>query len=150
MWAADPDPGVLRMKELKILGKRVTWANLFAVNDRESMTVAMEKLVPFMTPETTTVGILNNRTDRERRAVQFAEVAVQDLDFMRLVTFGAFEGLGHRPARAERLSARSHHQPRRHAQPAGRDDRRSDDRADADIRTCSSSASSTSTPIKRR
>jgi gamma-polyglutamate synthase len=93
MWAAEPDPGVLRMKELKILGKRVTWANLFAVNDRESMTVAMEKLVPFMTPETTTVGILNNRTDRERRAVQFAEVAVQDLDFMRLVTFGAFEGL---------------------------------------------------------
>jgi poly-gamma-glutamate synthase PgsB/CapB len=93
MWAAEPDPGVLRMKELKILGKRVTWANLFAVNDRESMTVAMEKLVPFMTDDTTTVGILNNRTDRERRAVQFAEVAVQDLDFMRLVTFGAFEGL---------------------------------------------------------
>ena len=93
MWAAEPDPGVLRMKELKILGKRVTWANLFAVNDRESMVVAMEKLVPHITPETTTVGILNNRTDRERRAVQFAEVAVKDLDFMRLVTFGAFESL---------------------------------------------------------
>ncbi len=93
MWAADPDPGVLRMKELRILGKRVTWANLFAVNDRESMTVAMEKLLPFMTDDTTTVGILNNRSDRERRATQFADVAVEDLDFMRLVTFGAFEGL---------------------------------------------------------
>ena len=57
MWAADPDPGVLRMKELKILGKRVTWANLFAVNDRESMSVAMEKLVPYMTDQTTTVGV---------------------------------------------------------------------------------------------
>ncbi|MBI4936326.1 MAG: poly-gamma-glutamate synthase PgsB [Actinobacteria bacterium] len=90
---ADPDPGVLRMKELRILGKRVTWANLFAVNDRESMVVAMEKLVPFMTPETTTVGILNNRSDRERRAIQFAEVAVKDLSFNYLVTFGAFEGL---------------------------------------------------------
>jgi poly-gamma-glutamate synthase PgsB/CapB len=93
MWAADPDPGVLRMKELEILGKRVTWANLFAVNDRESMSVAMEKLVPYMTSETTTVGILNNRADRERRAIQFADVAVEDLDFMKLVTFGAFEGL---------------------------------------------------------
>ncbi|MGB8860594.1 MAG: poly-gamma-glutamate synthase PgsB [Ilumatobacteraceae bacterium] len=93
MVAAAPDPGVLRMKELRILGKRVTWANLFAVNDRESMVVAMEKLVPFITPETTTVGILNNRTDRERRAVQFADVAVKDLSFDRLVTFGAFEGL---------------------------------------------------------
>lgn len=90
---ADPDPGVLRMKELRILGKRVTWANLFAVNDRESMVVAMEKLVPYMTPETTTVGILNNRSDRERRAIQFAEVAVKDLSFDYLVTFGAFEGL---------------------------------------------------------
>ena len=93
MVAAAPDPGVLRMRELHIRGKRVTWANLFAVNDRESMAIAMEKLVPFMTPETTTVGILNNRTDRERRAVQFADVAVKDLSFDRLVTFGAFEGL---------------------------------------------------------
>lgn len=93
MVAAAPDPGVLRMRELRILGKQVTWANLFAVNDRESMVVAMEKLVPYMTPNTTTVGILNNRTDRERRAVQFADVAVHDLSFDRLVTFGAFEGL---------------------------------------------------------
>jgi poly-gamma-glutamate synthase PgsB/CapB len=93
MVEAPPDPGVLRMKELLILGKRVTWANLFAVNDRESMSVAMEKLVPFIGETTTTVGILNNRTDRERRAIQFADVAVEDLDFQYLVTFGAFEGL---------------------------------------------------------
>jgi hypothetical protein len=57
------------------------------------MSVAMEKLVPYMSDQTTTVGILNNRADRERRATQFADVAVQDLDFDRLVTFGAFEGL---------------------------------------------------------
>jgi poly-gamma-glutamate synthase PgsB/CapB len=93
MVKADPDPGVLRMKELAIGGKRVTWANLFAVNDRESMVAAMEKLVPYMTDETTTVGILNNRADRERRAIQFADVAAFDLSFDRLVTFGAYEGL---------------------------------------------------------
>lgn len=93
MVEAAPDPGVLRMKELEIGGKRVTWANLFAVNDRESMSVAMEKLVPFMSEDTITVGILNNRADRERRAIQFADVAVQDLDFDRLVTFGAYESL---------------------------------------------------------
>ena len=92
MIKAEPDPGVLRMKELAIAGKKVTWANLFAVNDRESMVAAMEKLVPFQTPETITVGILNNRSDRERRAIQFADVAVHDLVFDRLVTFGAYEG----------------------------------------------------------
>ena len=93
MVAAPPDPGVLRMKELDIGGKRVTWANLFAVNDRESMIAAIDKLVPFRSDETITVGILNNRSDRERRAIQFADVAVNDLEFDVLATFGAYEGL---------------------------------------------------------
>lgn len=93
MIDAPPDPGVLRMRELRIGGKRVTWANLFAVNDRESMIAAMEKLDPYLTADTTLVGILNNRADRERRAIQFADVAVNDLRFDRLVTFGAYEGL---------------------------------------------------------
>lgn len=93
MTAAPPDPGVLRMRELEIAGKHVTWANLFAVNDRESMIAAIDKLTPFRTDKTLTVGILNNRGDRERRAIQFADVAVNDLDFDVLATFGAYEGL---------------------------------------------------------
>jgi poly-gamma-glutamate synthase PgsB/CapB len=93
MVDAPPDPGVLRMKELRIGDKKVTWANLFAVNDRESMVAAMTKLDPFMTDDTIVVGILNNRSDRERRAIQFADVAVNDLTYDRLVTFGAYEGL---------------------------------------------------------
>ena len=93
MIEAPPDPGVLRMKELRIGDKRVTWANLFAVNDRESMIAAMGKLDPYRADDTTVIGILNNRSDRERRAIQFADVAVNDLDFDRLVTFGAYEGL---------------------------------------------------------
>jgi poly-gamma-glutamate synthase PgsB/CapB len=91
MVAAAPDPGVLRLLELEIGDKKVTWANLFAVNDRESMIVAYERLRPYVTSDTTTVGILNNRSDRQRRAIQFADVAVHDLRFDRLVTFGAYE-----------------------------------------------------------
>jgi poly-gamma-glutamate synthase PgsB/CapB len=93
MVEAPPDPGVLRMKDLEIRAKHVTWANLFAVNDRESMVVAFDKLKPYIGPDTTVVGILNNRSDRERRAIQFADVAVFDLAFDRLATFGAYEGL---------------------------------------------------------
>ena len=91
MVRAAPDPGVLRLKHLRIGDKLVTWANLFAVNDRESMVAAMERLQPYRSPRTTTVGILNNRADRQLRATQFADVAVRDLDFDRLVTFGAYE-----------------------------------------------------------
>jgi poly-gamma-glutamate synthase PgsB/CapB len=93
MVSAQADPGVLRIERYKIAGKNVTWANLFAVNDRESMIAAAEKLVPYAGPNTTSVGILNNRSDRQRRALQFADIAVNDLSFDRLVTFGAYEDL---------------------------------------------------------
>jgi poly-gamma-glutamate synthase PgsB/CapB len=93
MVKAPADPGVLRIERYKIGGKNVTWANLFAVNDRESMVAASEKLRPYIGKNTTSVGILNNRTDRQRRAIQFADIAVNDLAFDRLVTFGAYEDL---------------------------------------------------------
>ncbi|MDH4176207.1 MAG: poly-gamma-glutamate synthase PgsB [Thermoleophilia bacterium] len=91
MARAKPDPGVLGVRELRIAGKQVAWANLFAVNDRESMIAALERLADRRGPDTTVVGILNNRADRERRALQFADVAARDLDFDYLVTFGAYE-----------------------------------------------------------
>lgn len=93
MVKAPADPGVLRIDRYKIAGKNVTWANLFAVNDRESMIAAAEKLRPYSGDNTTSVGILNNRSDRQRRALQFADIAVNDLRFDRLVTFGAYEDL---------------------------------------------------------
>ena len=93
MVEAAPDPGVLRMKTVTVGDKEVIWANLFAVNDRESMVAAMERLSPYRTPDTVTVGILNNRADRQRRALQFADVAANDLDFDRLATFGAYEDI---------------------------------------------------------
>jgi poly-gamma-glutamate synthase PgsB/CapB len=93
MVKAAPDPGVLRIERYKVAGKNLTWANLFAVNDRESMIAAAEKLKPYIGEHTTSVGILNNRTDRQRRALQFADIAVNDLSFDRLVTFGAYEDL---------------------------------------------------------
>ena len=93
MVKAPADPGVLRVERYQIAGKNLTWANLFAVNDRESMVAASEKLRPYIGANTTTVGILNNRSDRQRRAIQFADIAVNDLEFDRLVTFGAYEDL---------------------------------------------------------
>ena len=51
----------------------------------------MERLQHFCTRQSTVVGILNNRQDREQRAYQFADIATYDLKFDRLVTFGAYE-----------------------------------------------------------
>ena len=122
-----PDPGVLRMKELCIGGKRVTWANLFAVNDRESMVAAMENWRRTSPTTRSTVGILNNRADRERRGCSSPTSPPRPV-VRPAGDFGAHEGLvtdrlaqnGVTPTRSE---------PRRRTEPAVGPAPRSDDRA---------------------
>lgn len=93
MIHSQPDIGVVRLQNTKIRNKPVMWANLFAVNDRESMIISMDMLNAYCDEKTLKIGILNNRYDRERRAEQFGDIAVKDLSFDWLITFGAFEDL---------------------------------------------------------
>ncbi len=91
MWSAEPDPGVLRIENARVRDVDVTWANMFAVNDRESTIFVMDRVLRFSKESTVTIGILNNRLDRQQRALQFADIAARDLDLDILVTFGAYE-----------------------------------------------------------
>jgi len=93
MAKAKGDIGVVRLQRVTLRGKPVIWANLFAVNDRESMIISMDMLEASCDEKTIKIGILNNRYDRERRAEQFGDVAVKDLKFGWLITFGAYEDL---------------------------------------------------------
>jgi poly-gamma-glutamate synthase PgsB/CapB len=93
MVKAKGDIGVVRLQRVTLHNKPVIWANLFAVNDRESMMVSMDMLDAYTNDKTIKIGILNNRYDRERRAEQFSDVAVKDLSFDWLITFGAYETL---------------------------------------------------------
>ena len=76
MVEADGDPGVLRLQSTMLADKTVTWANLFAVNDRQSIVAVMEAVLSHQTADTTMVGILNNRLDRADRALQFADIVI--------------------------------------------------------------------------
>jgi poly-gamma-glutamate synthase PgsB/CapB len=91
MWNARPDPGVVDIQHTQWKGREITWAPLFAVNDRESAIISVESLRPFYNPRATRIGILNNRYDRADRALRFAHIAVEDLDFDVWITFGAYE-----------------------------------------------------------
>jgi len=91
MWSAEPDPGVLRVINTRIGDKLVTWSNMFAVNDRESTIAVLDRVNLFVSDDTTVIGILNNRPDRQQRAIQFADIAANDLTLDRIVTFGAYE-----------------------------------------------------------
>ncbi len=93
MIKAKGDIGVLRLQRVTLRNKPVIWANLFAVNDRESMMIGMDMLEAYCNDKTVKIGILNNRYDRERRAEQFGNVAAKDLKFDWLITFGAYEEL---------------------------------------------------------
>jgi poly-gamma-glutamate synthase PgsB/CapB len=93
MIKSKGDIGVVRLQRVTLKDKPVIWANLFAVNDRESMMISMDVLEAYCDDKTIKIGILNNRYDRERRAEQFGDVTVKDLKFDWLITFGAYEDL---------------------------------------------------------
>jgi gamma-polyglutamate synthase len=89
MQSAQPDPGAFRLQQVERDGNCITWANLFAVNDRESFIDLCERLF-VLHPKHQRVVILNNRRDRQTRVELFAELAVQ-LAFDLVVSFGDFE-----------------------------------------------------------
>ena len=90
MANSSPDPGALTIRNTVINDKLVTWANLFAVNDRESAIYLFDLLAKYRTADTTTVVILNNRLDRELRALLFADIAVFDLAPDRIAAVGYY------------------------------------------------------------
>ncbi|MCP4424259.1 MAG: poly-gamma-glutamate synthase PgsB, partial [Chloroflexi bacterium] len=89
MQNAAPDVGAVHIQRRWVHGKELVWGPLFAVNDRESTIVSVEALRKYHRPEATRIGILNNRLDRAVRAIQFAEIAAQDLQLDYFITFGA-------------------------------------------------------------
>ena len=91
MQKATPDIGAVQVARRNVYGKKVVWAPLFAVNDRESTIFSIDALRPYHSPTATRIGILNNRLDRAVRALQFADIAACDLQLDYFVTFGAYE-----------------------------------------------------------
>ncbi|MEM9216559.1 MAG: poly-gamma-glutamate synthase PgsB [Cyanobacteria bacterium P01_F01_bin.150] len=91
---APPDPGAFSMQRVNHKTKphkqtQIDWANLFAVNDRESFIFICQRLFD-QYPNHRKVVILNNRHDRPTRVELFAQIA-EELGFDRVVTFGDYE-----------------------------------------------------------
>ena len=89
MQNAVGDPGAFNVQFVQFQQYQVAWANLFAVNDRESFVELSQKLFK-QYPEHEKVVILNNRHDRPTRVELFANLA-NELNFNLVVTFGDYE-----------------------------------------------------------
>ncbi len=92
MLKVKPDPGAFKLQKKRVLGKNITWANLFAANDSDSFL----KLVDLITKKEEIKNIkkaiiLNNRQDRPERVVQFAEIAKKHKAIDYVFTFGDYE-----------------------------------------------------------
>jgi gamma-polyglutamate synthase len=89
MWQTLNDESALKLEPFTWQGSRIVWANLFAVNDRESFILLCQRIFA-QYPQHTKVVLLNNRADRLPRVAVFAQLA-QDLNFDRVVTLGNCE-----------------------------------------------------------
>ena len=91
MQKALPDPGAFRLKNIRRQKKTIHWANLFAINDRESFIMTTESLSAKVQHGTKKAVILNNRHDRPDRVSQFVDIAVNSVGADYIVTFGDYE-----------------------------------------------------------
>lgn len=91
MQQAVSDPGAFSIEFMSFHQTKLAWANLFAVNDRESFVDLCQRLFKLY-PDHRRIVILNNRHDRPTRVELFATLA-QDLQFERIVTFGDYESV---------------------------------------------------------
>ena len=97
MQSAPAEPGAFNIERVQFSKYErgqfskyeLAWANLFAVNDRESFIDITKKLFK-QYPDYYKVVILNNRHDRPTRVELFAKIA-QNLKFERVITFGDYE-----------------------------------------------------------
>ncbi|HVI69462.1 MAG TPA: poly-gamma-glutamate synthase PgsB [Magnetospirillaceae bacterium] len=91
MHSAQPDPGAFILKKFERDTKTLHWANLFAINDRESFILTVDSLRKKVGARTKKAVILNNRHDRPERVAQFVDIAVNSVKADYIFTFGDYE-----------------------------------------------------------
>ncbi|AFY91280.1 poly-gamma-glutamate synthase PgsB [Chroococcidiopsis thermalis] len=89
MKSAVADPGAFNIEYIQFNRYTLAWANLFAINDRESFIEVCLKLFKQLSSYKKVV-LLNNRHDRPTRVELFASIA-RDLKFERVITLGDYE-----------------------------------------------------------
>ena len=77
MWAAAPDPGVLRVERYHLEGKTVRLANIFAANDPNSTVMNFQRLLDAGAIRPPIFTIINCRPDRVERNRQMGEIVPQ-------------------------------------------------------------------------
>ena len=91
MNKALPDRGAFQLISYRNWGKSSYWANLFAINNKESFIQTVNHLTIKVGKGSKKAIILNNRLDRPERVNQFVNIALKNFSVDYIITFGDYE-----------------------------------------------------------
>ncbi|WP_146579869.1 poly-gamma-glutamate synthase PgsB [Neorhodopirellula pilleata] len=89
MWAAEPDPGAMRVHQQTVRGDSWHFVNAFAANDPESTTRIWDAAYDYFPGVQRRVLVMNCRVDRIDRSVTMADACVQWRKADRFVIIGS-------------------------------------------------------------
>lgn len=89
MWAAEPDPGAMRVHQQQIHSDQWHFVNAFAANDPESTTRIWDAAYNYFPGVTRRVLVMNCRVDRIDRSVTMADACVDWQKADRVVIIGS-------------------------------------------------------------
>ncbi len=98
MAGATPDPGAFHFEYFTLLGREVVWANLFAVNDKESF-AQFATMLAHRFPDYYRIAMLNNRQDRPSRVEMFSKLSQHEYRAHAIVALGDYEERLHKSVR---------------------------------------------------
>lgn len=79
MVQAIPDPGVLRIYQVKFFDKDIQFFNVLAANDPDSTVLIWKRVLSMIEPDRTKIIVLNSRADRIQRSEQMGVLIARDL-----------------------------------------------------------------------
>jgi poly-gamma-glutamate synthase PgsB/CapB len=77
MWEAEPDPGVLTVREMEFFGRRLVFANALAANDPESTERIWRTVIEQVPDVERRIALFNCRLDRPDRSRQLGEACTR-------------------------------------------------------------------------
>lgn len=88
-----PDPGALKIHKKEVNGKKISFINAHAINDKESILRVYAMLKEKGHLDKTNIGILYNRFDRPERVKTFADITSKQMKLDAIILLGYYKDI---------------------------------------------------------
>lgn len=88
---SNADPGASKLYQHKFDDQTLFWIDMFGVNDTDSVTDNVDRVIKWLEEDPSIYVVLNSRSDRPDRAEQFAEFLATDFEFEGIILVGDYQ-----------------------------------------------------------